>query len=82
MVPNSDGWSRHIGALARRPALLAEALRMFLAIRRRARINSSRAYLRWREMTAYGDPSPITTTDLIDFLAWRRRLRIIARGVT
>ena len=62
--------------LARRPLLLTEAMRSFLATRRRGGVKPGSAYLAWRSYTAYGDPSvSFQTEDLIQFLAWRRRLR-------
>lgn len=69
-----------MGVLFRRPLLLVEAARTYFAIRRRGRPTPSRAYLRWRSFTAYGDHgAAFESEDVIDFLEWRRRHRR-ARG--
>ena len=65
-----------MGALLRRPRLLFEAMRTYFAMRRRGRPTPSRAYLRWRSFTAYGDHNAaFESDDVIDFLEWRRRNR-------
>jgi len=34
-------------------------------------------YLRWRKITAYGDPgAPLTAGDVVRYLRWRRRQRV------
>ncbi len=67
--------------LTRRPLLLIEAVRSFFATRRRRRLRPARAYLAWRSYTAYGDASgSFRTEDMVQFLAWRRRLRKISRN--
>ena len=72
-----------LGELSRRPFLLIEAVRGYFATRRRRRLIPGNAYLSWRSYTAYGDPDAVfQKDDLIDFLAWRRRLRRSAQGVT
>ena len=69
----------HIGALLRRPMLLVEAVRALLALRRRGGPGPSPAYLRWRTVTAYGSDAVIPNGDLAEFLAWRKRMRALAR---
>lgn len=65
-----------LGELFRRPLLLVEALRVFVAMRRRRRLLPSRAYLRWRAYTAYGDHNaPFRNRDVVHFLEWRRQWR-------
>jgi hypothetical protein len=69
-----------ISALFRRPFLLIEALRTWLAMRRAGGLGSSRSYLGWRALTAYGDDSTTTSAqDLLDYLHWRRGMRVIRR---
>lgn len=71
-----------LGELFRRPFLLIEAMRVFFATRRRRRATPGRAYLAWRSYTAYGDhDASLRTDDMIEFLAWRRRLRRGAQKV-
>lgn len=65
-----------MGELFRRPLLLIEAMRTYFAMRRRRRLTPSRAYLRWRAFTAYGEQNAaFESDDVIDFLEWRRRHR-------
>jgi hypothetical protein len=72
-----------LGELFRRPFLLIEAVRIYFATRRRRRLMPGDAYLSWRSYTAYGDHNVgFQSDDLIQFLAWRRRLRRTAQGVT
>jgi hypothetical protein len=65
-----------VGVLLRRPSLLVEAFRSWLAFGRGVRATD---YLEWRLHTAYGDASVIETPDLVHYLAWRRQMRRIAR---
>jgi hypothetical protein len=69
----------HIGALLRRPMLLVEAVRALLALRRHGGPGSSTAYLHWRTVTAYGSDAAFPSRDLLEFLAWRKRMRSLAR---
>ncbi|HEX2154377.1 MAG TPA: hypothetical protein VHL52_10410 [Acidimicrobiia bacterium] len=63
-------------ALATRPTLIWEAARTAWAFRNRRSIVPSRAVLRWRIATAYGDSRiSVRPEDAIRFLAWRRGLR-------
>lgn len=79
---NRLGLGDVIGELFRRPFLFVEAVRSFFAIRRRRRLTPASAYLAWRSYTAYGDHDAVfPTEDLIQFLAWRRRLRRSAQQV-
>lgn len=67
-----------VSALFRRPLLLLEALRTWLAMRRAGGMGSSKAYLGWRAVTAYGDDSTtLSAQDLLDYLHWRRGMRAI-----
>jgi len=68
----------HIGALLRRPSLLVEAVRSGWALRRHGRPYPSKAYLKWRIQTAYGNSdAAVSTSDLVHFLEWRRQMRRI-----
>ena len=79
---NRLGLGEILKELLRRPFLLIEAMRSFLATRRRGRVKPGTAYLAWRSYTAYGDHgAPFRTEDLIQFLDWRRRLRSSSRSV-
>lgn len=70
------GLGEIMGDLFRRPRLLVEATRTYFAMRRRGRPTPSRAYLRWRSFTAYGEhAAAFESEDVIDFLEWRRRHR-------
>lgn len=64
----------------RRPALLVEAVRAFFANRRRGRLLPSTRYLEWRAHTAYGAVAPVEATDLIEFLSWRKKMRLLRTG--
>ena len=62
--------------LIRRPVLAVEAIRAFFAMRRAGGLGPSTPYLRWRSLTAYGDPAGATPgRDLIRYLAWRKAMR-------
>ena len=63
----------------KRPAVLWEAIRAALAMRRRGGIAPSGDYLAWRGYTAYGAVVPASTADLVSFLEWRRRMRMLRR---
>lgn len=71
------------GAVARRPALWAEAVRTLPALARRNWWRTppflplpDPAYLAWRVGTAYGDPrGPIDERDVVAYLEWRKRQR-------
>jgi len=68
----------HLRPLLSEPTLLWEACRVALAVRRRRCFFPSSAYLGWRAETAYGSPSAeVPTEDLVGFLRWRRRMRIV-----
>ena len=73
------GIRRHLGALAREPRLLWEAIRAFFATRRRRHPLPSSAYLAWRMETAYGTanaaPEP---DDVVHYLRWRKHMRRIS----
>lgn len=69
-----------LGALARRPLLWIEAIRVLAATRRRGRPWPSMAYLRWRSLTAYGEVTAIPADDVVAFLAWRRIMRTSSGG--
>ncbi|MGA7228592.1 MAG: hypothetical protein WBZ40_13075 [Acidimicrobiia bacterium] len=61
----------------RRPVLFWEAIRAFFAMRSHRGLFPSSSYVDWRVHTAYGDGmSGIRQDDLIEFLAWRRRMRV------
>lgn len=63
-------------ALIRRPVLFWEAVRA----RYELRGQSSDVYLRWRQVTAYGDNMTTTSAqDLVNYLAWRREMRTIRK---
>lgn len=64
-----------MGVARRRPGLILEGIRTFLANRRRGRILPSSSYLGWRSQTAYGSVVPVPVDDLIEFLAWRKSMR-------
>ncbi|HEX6222468.1 MAG TPA: hypothetical protein VF115_15360 [Acidimicrobiia bacterium] len=67
-------------SLLRRPGLLIEAVRVWFATSRRGGLGSSRAYLRWRTFTAYGDQlATVSAQDLLDYLSWRREMRVIRK---
>lgn len=79
---NRLGLGDVLGELFRRPFLLVEAVRSYFALRRLRRLTPASAYLAWRSYTAYGDHDAVfQTDDLIQFLAWRRRLRRSAQRV-
>ena len=65
-----------------RPGLWVEAWRTGLDCRckewwQRLLLVPESEYLRWRTMTAYGDPDArITTDDLVRYLRWRQRQRV------
>jgi hypothetical protein len=70
-----------ISALFRRPSLLVEALRTWLAMRRTGGIGLSGSYMGWRTSTAYGDDlTTLRAQDLLDYLYWRRGIRVIRSG--
>jgi hypothetical protein len=70
-----------IRALVSRPLLALEAMRAWVAMRRRGRPVPSRIYLRWRAVTAYGDEeTTLSAHDLLEYLRWRREMRIIRKG--
>lgn len=53
---------------------------MAWATRRRGSLSLNGAYLRWRQLTAYGHADePVTGDDLTAFLEWRRRQRRAGR---
>lgn len=70
-----------IRALVGRPLLAVEALRAWVAMRRRRLPFPSPVYLRWRAVTAYGDEmTTVSAQDLLEYLRWRREMRNIRRG--
>jgi len=70
-----------ISALFRRPLLLLEALRTWVAMRRAGGLGLSGSYMGWRAMTAYGDSlTTLSAQDLLDYLYWRRGMRAIRSG--
>lgn len=80
MVRHRLGARALFGSLLRRPQLVVESIRAYLATRRRGGFAPSPVYLAWRSHTAYGDASPATSHDLIHFLAWRRSMRMVRKG--
>jgi hypothetical protein len=68
-------------AVAVRPVLWVEALRAARDFRctawwQRLLLVPESEYLRWRTITAYGDPEArITPEDVVRYLRWRRRQR-------
>ncbi|REK10089.1 MAG: hypothetical protein DWQ40_13075 [Actinobacteria bacterium] len=73
------GTGRTVGVLARRPRLLWEAIRAAFSVRAHRGLRPSADYLHWRVHTAYGDHmSQTTSDDLIEFLRWRRMMRVTA----
>lgn len=63
-----------VRTVLRHPDVAVEALRAAWELRGDAR--ARHAYLEWRAVTAYGDPTAITPPDeLADYLRWRRRQR-------
>jgi hypothetical protein len=68
-----------LGGLARsllgKPGLWGEAIRAALSVRRKGRLGPSRAYLRWRSQTAYGEAIAVPANDFVDYLEWRKRMR-------
>lgn len=77
---NRLGLGDTLGELFRRPFLLIEAMRSLLATRQRGLLRPADAYLAWRSYTAYGDhDATFRTHDVIQFLAWRRRLRSVQK---
>lgn len=70
-----------ITALIRRPPLLLEALRTWLAMRRVGGIGMAGPYLAWRSLTAYGDISAtISAQDVLHYLHWRKGMRSVRNG--
>ena len=70
-----------ISALFRRPLLLLEALRTWVAMRSVGGMRLSKSYLGWRALTAYGDHSTtLSAHDLLEYLYWRRGMRAIRSG--
>ena len=68
-------------AVAVRPGLWPEALRTARDFRctewwKRLLLVPESDYLRWRKITAYGDPEArITPKDVVRYLRWRQRQR-------
>lgn len=63
-----------------RPVLFGEAVRSWLAMRRRGGWGVAGPYMSWRTLTAYGDPATtISAQDLLRYLAWRREMRSIRK---
>jgi hypothetical protein len=62
------------------PVLLGEAVRSWLAMRRRGGWGVASPYMSWRTLTAYGDyATTVSAQDLLSFLAWRREMRSIRK---
>ena len=62
--------------LLRRPLLLIEAARSWLAMRRTGGLRVAGPYLAWRRVTAYGDNSTtMSAQDVLNYLSWRREMR-------
>lgn len=69
-----------IAALLRHPVLCWEALRTWLAMRRRGGVGLSVGYVEWRSFTAYGDDlTAVSGDDLVKYLAWRREMRSVRK---
>jgi hypothetical protein len=67
-------------ALIRRPVLGLEAIRTWVAMRRRGGIGPARTYLAWRRLTAYGDHlTTFSAQDVVNYLSWRREIRAIRK---
>ncbi len=62
------------------PGLLIEAVRVWFATSPPGRLGPSTSYLRWRAFTAYGDHlATASAQDLLDYLSWRREMRVIRK---
>lgn len=73
------GLAGHLKTLVVEPALLWEAFRAALAMRRRRRLTPSMAYVSWRMYTAYGSHNDTASSDdLVHYLRWRRQMRRLA----
>jgi hypothetical protein len=69
-----------ITALLRHPVLCWEALRTWMAMRRRGGVGLSVGYIDWRAFTAYGDNlTAVSGEDLVNYLAWRRGMRRVRK---
>ncbi|HSM45935.1 MAG TPA: hypothetical protein VK969_13040 [Acidimicrobiia bacterium] len=69
-----------ITTLVRRPVLAVEAIRSWLAMRRRGTLKVSGAYLSWRQLTAYGgEKTTMSAQDVVNYLMWRREMRRIRK---
>lgn len=67
-------------AILRRPVLLLEAVRSWLAMRRTGGLGMSGVYLSWRRATAYGDDTTtMSAHDVVNYLTWRREMRSIRK---
>ena len=76
---SGPGLGRGLFALAGRPILAWEALRVAVAMRRRRGALPSTVYLDWRMHTAYGQAqTELRPEDLASYLSWRRRMRAIS----
>lgn len=66
--------------LLKHPALLLEAVRSWLAMRRSGGLGVAGSYIAWRRATAYGDPTAtMGARDVVNYLAWRREMRTIRK---
>lgn len=75
-----EGHSGLLRLVLRRPSLWPEAVRAWMAMRSRGRLSPSRAYLRWRNYTAYGDYLATPgAQDLFKYLEWRRGMRKVRK---
>lgn len=78
-------YARTAGLALRRPGVIPHLLGAAWAFRARGWYRRppflplpSRAYLRWRMETAYGDPDAVPTTDELErFLRWGSRMRAL-----
>ena len=69
-----------LGAVARRPHLWFEAIRLARATTAPGSLLPDDTYAAWRVETAYGDANhALEPDDLIELLEWRRRQRKLAR---
>jgi hypothetical protein len=73
---------RVVLAVLRRPSLWMEAIRTGRALGRQEwwhqlLLVPESEHLRWRVMTAYGDPeADLQSDDVVRYLRWRRRQRV------
>lgn len=71
--PNKNWSFSAMWAIAVRPTLWIEGMLGLGSMTKGGRV--SQRYLAWRSTTAYGQPQPVVPPDLVEYLAWRKRMR-------